>query len=168
MTLLKIESLIHDYIEPTQLFLSEQLNHFFRYEYDLKNNKDDVFLLENKYIIPERSNLWVALDHQNSVIGSIAVSAYDNRIDVLTDRYDINITSEICRCYVHPEHRRKGIGSHLLMLAERFCVEKMFSTIYLHTHHFLPGGYDFWKKNNYSTTFDMGSAQQIIHMEKTL
>lgn len=168
MSLYKIEPLTCNHIEETQLFLSTQLNHFFHYNYSLTNAKDDIFLLENKYISPNRNNFWLAFDKQNNIIGSIAASIYDDRIDLLKGHYNLDITAEVGRCYVHPDHRRKGIGHQLLSLAENFCIDKDFSIIYLHTHHFLPGGYNFWKKNHFQTTIDEGGLQQIIHMEKKL
>lgn len=128
----------------------------------------EVSKLTEHFITPETSNLWVAYDRHNAVAGIIAACSYDDRIEQVKGRYPKENVGEICRCYVRMSLRRQGIGSKLLQEAETFCVEKGYTTIYLHTHHFLPGGFQFWKKNNYIPFADVGDEYQTVHLEKKL
>lgn len=53
-----------------------------------------------------------------------------------------------------------------MTLAEAYCQRQQYKTLYLHTHHFLPGGYQFWCNNHFNVFLDEGGEQQIVHMEK--
>lgn len=64
-------------------------------------------------------------------------------------------------------YRRQGIGSQLFALAKVFCQRHQYKTLYLHTHHFLPGGYYFWLRNNFNVIMDMQDEWQLVHMEST-
>ncbi|QJW48891.1 GNAT family N-acetyltransferase [bacterium BFN5] len=72
------------------------------------------------------------------------------------------------RCYIDQSLRRQGLGSKLLQAAEGYCREQQFRCMYLHTHCFLPGGFQFWQKHGFQITLDEGGSDQIVHMEKFL
>jgi len=129
---------------------------------------DDVWGLKESYVLPERNNMWGAYDESGELLGTIAIAQYNGRIEPLKGRYDLFTTAEIGRCYINENMRRKGIGKLLLDKAVEFCVDKGYKTIYLHTHHFLPGGYNFWQKNNFSVVLDEGGSYEIVHMEKNI
>ena len=76
-------------------------------------------------------------------------------------------TAEICRCYVDKRYRRQGIGRQLLAFAETFCEQQQYTRLYLHTHHFLPGGYSFWQRNDFQVVMDMHDDWQLVHMERS-
>ena len=108
-----------------------------------------------------------AWSEKQELIATLAVCQYNDRITELRGRYNLRETAEICRCYVDERYRRQGIGSQLFALADVFCQQHQYKTLYLHTHHFLPGGYHFWLRNNFKVIMDMQDEWQLVHMESS-
>lgn len=152
-------------IAAVQGFLFGQLAEFFAHEGQGAVTAD-VLGLSRSYIEPARNQMWAAFSPEGSVIGTIAICEYNDRIEVLKGRYPRETTAEIGRCYLDKTLRRQGIGTRLLETAEVFCREQGYQTIYLHTHHFLPGGFNFWKKNGFRIVLDEGGVYELVHMEK--
>ncbi|EOC6209642.1 GNAT family N-acetyltransferase, partial [Citrobacter freundii] len=50
---------------------------------------------------------------------------------------------------------------------QMFCQKQKFKTLYLHTHHFLPGGYHFWLRKDFSVVMDMQDEWQLVHMQRS-
>lgn len=121
-------------------------------------------------LIKERNKngFFIAVNEYNTIIGSISVSNYDNRIKILKSKYQYQDIAEIGRCYVKKEYRRQGIASKLLDLATKFAHEKHYKSMYLHTHYFLPGGFQFWQKMGFCITIDEKDILQTVHMEKQI
>ena len=166
---IKVREMQEGDIPAVQAFLFTQLQALFNQERGQGAITDDVWGLKETYIIPLRHQLWLAYNEVNqTVVGTIAISQYNDRIKLLKGRYQLEQTAEIGRCYIAPELRCKGIGSRLLAVAEEFCRQHDYHIIYLHTHHFLPGGFHFWRKNNFTIIIDEGGDNQIVHMEKSL
>lgn len=111
--------------------------------------------------------LFVALTKTNEVVGCIALSMYDHRIEALHSHYttDANI-AEVARCYVDERYRRQGIGAALFEHASTFAQEIGYEMLYLHTHYFLPGGFSFWRAMGFEITLDEGGVWQTVHMER--
>ncbi|HWR07898.1 GNAT family N-acetyltransferase [Sporomusa sp.] len=126
----------------------------------------DVWGLAKLYIEPARNQMWAAFSPEGAVIGTIAICEYNDRIAVLKGRYPGKTTAEIGRCYIDKTLRRQGIGAKLLKEAEDFCRQQAYNMIYLHTHHFLPGGFHFWQSQGFEITLDEGGSYQLVHMEK--
>lgn len=165
---IKVRVMQPEDIPQVQTFLFSQLQALFNQE-GHGTITEDVWGLQEIYVLPERHQLWLAyneLDH--GIVGTIAISQYNDRIQLLKGRYQLEQTAEIGRCYIAPELRCKGIGSKLLAEAEHFCKQQHYKVMYLHTHHFLPGGFHFWRKNKFEITIDEGGKDQIVHMEKML
>lgn len=110
--------------------------------------------------------LFMALNAKDEVVGVVALSDYDDRIDSIKGRYKEEMTAEISRCYVHEAYRRCGIGARLFTLAHSFAKQKGYAMLYLHTHYFLPGGFSFWNAMGFEITLDEGGAWQTVHMER--
>ncbi|WP_312561511.1 GNAT family N-acetyltransferase [Anaerospora sp.] len=127
---------------------------------------DDVLGLAKLYIEPVRNQMWAAFSPDGTVVGTIAISEYNDRITVFKGRYPAGTTAEVGRCYIDKTLRRQGIGSSLLTIAEAFCREQGYRMIYLHTHHFLPGGFHFWQSRGFVITLDEGGSYELVHMEK--
>lgn len=164
---MQIRAITAQDIPKVQEFLMKHLKELFNKEGQAAIT-NDVWGLEGSYIVPERNNMWGAYDENDELIGTIAIAEYNGRIVPLKGRYDLPLTAEIGRCYINENMRRKGIGKQLLDVAEEFCLDKGYKIIYLHTHHFLPGGYNFWKKNDFLVVLDEGGSYDIVHMEKKL
>ena len=154
-------------IARVQDFLFGQLKELFAHE-GQSAITDDVWGLASLYIEPVRNQMWAAFSPEGGVIGTIAICEYNDRIEVLKGRYPRRTTAEIGRCYVDRTLRRQGIGARLLDTATAFCREQGYAIIYLHTHHFLPGGFNFWQKQGFRIVLDEGGSYEIVHMEKAL
>ena len=110
--------------------------------------------------------LFIALNRDDDVVGVIALSSYDDRINSMKGRYTEGNVAEVSRCYVHEAYRRCGIGAHLFGLACSFAKIRGYEMLYLHTHYFLPGGFDFWQKMGFEITLEEGGVWQTVHMER--
>ena len=155
-----------DDIPAVQSVIIRHLNLYFNAGRALPTASDDVFDLQGNYLERERNQLFGVWNEQQQIIGTLAICQYDDRIEMLHGRYNLPETAEICRCYVDQRYRRQGIGSQLVSLAEQFCEQQRYKILYLHTHHFLPGGYQFWRRNLFNVFMDVGDEWQIVHMEK--
>ncbi|HGY5078346.1 GNAT family N-acetyltransferase [Citrobacter freundii] len=153
-------------IPAVQSFIIRHLNLYFQANRPTPRPDEDILDLRSHYLHHPRNLLLGAWDAHQQLIATLAVCQYDDRIMALRGRYDLANTAEICRCYVEQEHRRRGIGRQLMTLAEAYCQHQQYKTLYLHTHHFLPGGYQFWCNNHFNVFLDEGGEQQIVHMEK--
>ena len=165
----KVRPIQKEDIQVVQAFLMHQLKTLF-FQDKQGAITDDVLGLEKMYLWPERNNLWAAFDQNGKVVGTGAICIYNDRIDCIKGRYHLPETAEIGRCYVDEMIRRQGIGSEIMAEMVKFCQEKEYKKMYLHTHHFLPGGFDFWKKQGFSILIDDGQdgGYETIHMEKIL
>lgn len=152
-------------IASVQNFLLGQLQDLFSQD-GQSAVTDDVWGLAKLYIEPVRNQMWAAFTPDGTVTGTIAICEYNDRITVLKGRYPKATTAEIGRCYIDKTLRRQGIGSRLLKEAEAFCREQGYRMIYLHTHHFLPGGFHFWQSQGFTITLDEGGSYELVHMEK--
>lgn len=110
--------------------------------------------------------IFVALN-EKQIIGCITVSSYDLRIKNLSYTKEDNI-AEVSRCYVEKEYRRKGVGTKLFENATNFAKEQNYKKLYLHTHYFLSGGFDFWKSMLFKIVLDEKDSWQTVHMEKLI
>lgn len=156
-------------IPRVQEFLLEQLATLFNKQSGQTAITKDILGLKEAYLLPARNQLWLAYSEpEQKVVGTIAISQYNGRIKLLEGRYQLAHTAEVGRCYVSAELRGKGIGSRLLAVAENFCRQYDYRTLYLHTHHFLSGGLQFWLKKGFVITIDEGGDYQLVHMEKQL
>lgn len=156
-------------IQAVQTFLMHQLKTLF-FQDNQGAITDDVWGLEKMYLQPERNNLWVVFDQDGKVVGTGAICTYNDRIECMKGRYHLPEIAEIGRCYVDETIRRQGIGSEIMAAMVRFCQEKEYKKMYLHTHHFLPGGFNFWQKQGFEILIDDGhdGGYETIHMEKIL
>ena len=130
--------------------------------------RQDIENLAERYISPERNTFLGAFTLDGALIGTIAVTGYDDRIAALKGRYSLPTTAEIGRFYIEQQIRRQGIGSGLLEKILEFCCRHDYTSIYLHTHRYLPGGFNFWQKQGFRIVLDEGGSDQIVHMEKCL
>ncbi|MCL7748868.1 GNAT family N-acetyltransferase [Halalkalibacter alkaliphilus] len=153
-------------IEQVSKFLLKTMQEVYPFQLSEKSLRD---LTEMESLFIERTDAtMIAAFHNERVVGTIAVRRYDGRIASLFDRYNLDTTCEIIKCYVDKSERRKGIGSLLMNRVRRFCREANYSTLYLHTHHFLPGGFHFWTKKGFQVTIEDMDEFETIHMEQLI
>ena len=129
----------------------------------------DVMNIEKYYLIPERSNFFIAVDEdKDRLVGTSAIRGYDKDYHIENRDYNIDKTASIYRMFVDEDYRRSKIASRLLLNIESFCREKNYSEIYLHTQKYSTGALPFWLKNNYKITKDLRNERGTVHMEKIL
>ncbi|UPK47443.1 GNAT family N-acetyltransferase [Paenibacillus pabuli] len=110
----------------------------------------------------------IAVMEDNRIVGSIGILPYDGRIEALAGKYPEQSAAEIVKCYVDSKYRRYGIGSLLVRELENVVAEMHYTTLYLHTHRFLPGAVDFWKRQGYVVVVEQEDDWQTVHMDKLL
>lgn len=129
----------------------------------------DIMDIEKYYILPERSNFYIAVDKdKGKLVGTSAIRGYDKDYHVKNRNYTIEKTASIYRLFVEKSYRRCKIASNLLFNIETFCKEKNYSEIYLHTQKYSNGALPFWLKNNYKITEDTHNELGTVHMEKII
>lgn len=118
-----------------------------------------------QYYVHDPLGCFITVKDQNRIIGTIAYRAYDHR-------FDLNLPSntvEVVKLFVLPEYRRKGIATKLCDMLFSHAKNNRITSLYLHTHPFLPAAEEFWTlqgfkviKREWIDTYD------TIHMSKFL
>lgn len=118
-----------------------------------------------QYYVQHPLGCFITVKDQNRMIGTIAYRAYDHR-------FDLNLPSntvEVVKLFVLPEYRRKGIATKLCDMLFSYAKNNRITSLYLHTHPFLPAAEEFWTlqgfdviKREWIETYD------TIHMSKSL
>lgn len=125
----------------------------------------DLAHFESVYLGGEGRFL-VAWD-QGEIVATIGYLPYDHRF-VQLDYQGRNVV-EVVRLFVLPDYRRSGLAAALyralIALAQKAQVEVM----YLHTHPFLPGAIDFWRRQEFKVIdVEADPVWLTTHMESLL
>ncbi|MDO5852052.1 MAG: GNAT family N-acetyltransferase [Methanobacteriaceae archaeon] len=155
-----------EYINKTKLFLMKMIKEEYGYGY-IKEYHSDIKNLKETYLIP-KNNFYIILNKTKDVIGSIGIRGYDKNFKEFKHRYTKENTSSVWRMFIDKKYRRKGLGSQLVKMVERFSKEENYNEIYLHTHKNVEGALNFWKSLNYRITIDTNNELKTIHMEKKI
>ncbi|WP_224992027.1 GNAT family N-acetyltransferase [Acinetobacter pittii] len=118
-----------------------------------------------QYYVHDPLGCFITVKDQNRIIGTIAYRTYDHR-------FDLNLptnTVEVVKLFVLPEYRRSGIATKLCDMLFSHAQNNGITSLYLHTHPFLPAAEGFWTlqgfdviKREWIETYD------TIHMSKFL
>ncbi len=127
----------------------------------------DIFDLKDYYIVPSKSNFFIALDGEK-IIATGAVRAYDKNYEFFKDTYSKEDTASIWRLMVDEEYRRNGLARVLVGLIEDFSRDAGYDRIYLHTHRYLDAAIPFWKSIGYEVTVEEDDYDETTHMIKNL
>lgn len=127
-------------------------------------NPQDLAFFEDVYVRPDNACFFVAETSDDGIIGTASVRPYDRRFAAVESVIGVGPVCEIVKFYIHPDYRRKGVGSRLYEKAEQFAREAGYTEIYLHTSLYLPGGYPFWQSRGYSERY--WESDQVVHMSK--
>lgn len=128
----------------------------------------DLANMEEAYVRRENSVMFAAFDNAGQVVGTIAISPYDDRIEAVRGSYDLAATAELSRCYVRHSLRRQGIAGVLVAAIEDYCRNYGYQTICLHTHRFLPGGFPFWLSQGFKILTESNEGIGTVYMDKEL
>lgn len=162
-----IKRVDNDNVLPAIEFVSQMIKEVYGREIDPVWDRD-LLNFEEFYLFTQGNAFLAAFNENGKIVGTLAVRRYDGRIKALEGFYDLKVTAELVKCYVDRKYRRKGIGSLLVREAEKFCRGAGYKVIYLHTHMYLPGAYEFWQSQGFKLRLYEGGSQQTAHMEKFL
>lgn len=106
-----------------------------------------------------------ANNEKGELIGVIGMMPYDDRFDYLD--YKHQRTVEVARLFVEPTYRRTGLATQLFQALIEVAKEKEIECLYLHTHPFLTGAFEYWQKQGFqhrTTSLDGGFT--TWHMDR--
>lgn len=127
----------------------------------------DIFGLNEYYIAPANSNLFVAFDGEK-IVATVAIRPYDKDFEFFKGIYSKEDTASIWRLMVDKDYRRNGLARMLVRCVEDFAGNNGYDRIYLHTHRYLESGLPFWKSVGYEITVEEDDYDETTHMVKNL
>ena len=125
----------------------------------------DIDGLTDYYVLPNRNNLFVAID-DDMIVATAAVRAYDKDYEFFEGYYSNEDTASIWRLMVDEKYRRMGIARLLVDCIEQFARKERYDKIYLHTHRYLDAAIPFWKSLGYEVTVEEDDYDETTHMVK--
>lgn len=127
----------------------------------------DIQHFEEKYVQHNDGIFLQAKDHDGNLVGVIGMMPYDHRFPYLN--YADQKTVEVARLFIEPSYRRGGLGTAIFNELVAQAKIKGIEVMYLHTHHFLTGAFDFWKKQGFRHTYtSIDNGEETLHMELCL
>jgi GNAT superfamily N-acetyltransferase len=128
----------------------------------------DLIHFKKNYLDAALSSVYIAEDQDKQLIGSIAMRAYDDRFEDLFALPEGPVV-EVQKLFVLPSFRRQRIASSLFEKLLESAKRKGISTLYLHTHPFLPGAEEFWHSKHFDVIHrDQRPVFFTIHMRRIL
>lgn len=133
----------------------------------LDNTKipNDLLYFKATYLDHSQGCFLQANNEKGELIGVIGMMPYDYRFDYLD--YQHQRTVEVARLFVEPAYRRTGLATQLFQALVEVAKEKEIECLYLHTHPFLTGAFEYWLKQGFqhrTTSIDGGFT--TWHMDK--
>jgi GNAT superfamily N-acetyltransferase len=107
----------------------------------------DLVNFEQNYLQSSTGAFLQARTKGGKLIGAIGMMPYDYRFPHLD--IDKETTVEVARLFVDPEYRRTGIATRLFSELATIAKQKNIRRLYLHTHPFLPGAYNYWLQQGF-------------------
>lgn len=107
----------------------------------------DLVNFEQNYLHSLTGAFLQARTAEGKLIGVIGMMPFDYRFPHLD--IDEKTTVEVARLFVNPEYRRTGIATQLFRELVKTARQKNIKRLYLHTHPFLQGAYDYWLKQGF-------------------
>ncbi|MBB1138128.1 GNAT family N-acetyltransferase [Myroides sp. WP-1] len=127
----------------------------------------DVLEFKETYVDHPQGCFLQAHNTEGKLIGVIGMMPYDHRFEYLN--YQNQVTVEVARLFVEPAYRRIGLATHLFQALIPIAQNKGIEQLYLHTHPFLTGAFDYWQKQGFklvTTTIDGDFT--TLHMDRSL
>lgn len=138
--------------------------------------REHLFPMLNHNIIPrdlqEFSSTYVdttlgaflqARTEQGELVGTIGMMKYDHRFPYFS--FTGSKIVEVARLYVEPIYRKSGLGTALVQELKKIAKQQGIELLYLHTHPFLEGAYEFWLKQGFDLVLSCEeSGFETLHM----
>lgn len=125
----------------------------------------DLAQFEALYL--EGSGRFLIARAEGRIVASLAYRPYDGRFPQLN--YQGRKTVEVVRLYVLPAARRLGLAGRLYRSLEALARADGVEMMYLHTHPFLPGAIDFWRRQGFEVVdVEADPIWQTTHMHLPL
>lgn len=128
---------------------------------------NDLVEFDQNYIISQTSLFLQARNNQNELVGVIGMMPYNYRFS------DLNLKGkqivEVARLFVEPSYRRKGLASMLFKTLEQEAINRGIDQLYLHTHPFLTGAYEYWIKQGFELMVSRDEQGfETLHLKKQI
>lgn len=101
-------------------------------EYGFEEHRKGLEQEDNSIYVREGGNFWIAVDENDEIVGTIAVSKHSDS------------DMEIKRLYVRKDYRGKGLSKILYNGAIEFCKQQEFQKIFLGTYERLETAINFY------------------------
>lgn len=127
----------------------------------------DILKFEETYYNNTLGEFLQARNQEGKLLGVIGMMEYNHRFQHLDYPYDKVV--EVARLFVEPECRRLALGTQMVKELNQIAINKGIELMYLHTHPFLKGAYEFWLNQGYGLDKKcIESKFETIHMSKYL
>ncbi len=127
----------------------------------------DIAAFRKTYLESATGAFLQARNSRDELIGVIGMMPYDHRFPQLNYPF-LNVV-EVARLFVDPAYRRSGLATMLVDHLKVKAKEKQVHVMYLHTHPFLKGAYEFWLKQGFKLEeICMEGGFETIHMSLNL
>jgi len=127
----------------------------------------DLLFFKACYIDHPDGCFLLAKTATGELAGVIGMMPYDHRFPFLN--YESSKTVEVARLFVEPRFRRKGLAMQLFNALHHAALEKGIETLYLHTHPFLTGAFEYWQKNGFQLIKNIEDDDFItLHMQRAV
>ncbi|MGL4585115.1 MAG: GNAT family N-acetyltransferase [Flavobacterium sp.] len=125
----------------------------------------DITAFTTTYITSDTGTFLQAKDSSGNIIGVIGMMPYDYRFDYLD--YKDKKTVEVARLFVEPPYRRTGLATRLFNALLEVAQQKGIDMLYLHTHPFLTGAFEYWQKQGFKLiTTSIDGDFTTLHMDR--
>jgi|SRR5690606_5120990 len=138
--------------------------------------REQLFPMLNHKVIPrdlqEFSATYVETDlgvflqartGQGKLIATIGMMAYDNRFPYFS--FTATKIVEVVKLFIEPAYRRSGLATRLVHELKKMGQKQGVELLYLHTHPFLTGAYEFWLKQGFDLMLSCEEAGfETLHM----
>ena len=143
--------------------------------YVLKTREQLFPMLDHKVIprdLQEFSSTYVETDlgvflqartGQGELIGTIGMMVYNDRFPYFS--FTATKIVEIVKLFIEPAYRRSGLATRLVHELKKISQKQGVELLYLHTHPFLTGAYEFWLKQGFDLMLSREeSGFETLHM----
>lgn len=126
---------------------------------------DDLARFEAVYL--QGGGRFLTAQADGQIVAAIGYLPYDGRFPKLN--YQGLKTVEVVRLYVLPAWRRFGLAGELYRSLELLARADGVEMVYLHTHPFLPGAIDFWRRQGFEVVdVETDPVWQTTHMHRAM